>query len=404
MTEPLVLAVDFRSGKAEGVAAKPLRTRGDGENRLDRLLLEDTHAVVAYTEVHEHLVELVLVVRRRPEARAGGRKHVTVVVRALLLVVLKAPLRGRALLAVVHLDLRLQLLVGRPEPGALHAEGIEDLLLEVVLPLHAGHDLDNRRADVDAGVGVLHLRAGLEEKRRSGRNSGVLPERCAARPAAALDVGPLGARLEREAARVVEAHAHGEDVLRLDERLDAVGLASVYPESRELGKVFGDGIVEADLPLLDELRDRHAAEAFRLGALHVDVVGGDLALRGDICVAEARRLGHAVAVEHAHHAGELALLDIRGKRIGHICCPRVLDSVAGMRAATDHRHRGDESNHQFLHFLFLCCVFVLLEKGFMTLYQKTPAQTTRSGPRTMACRRGNCGVYLPWYENRERMF
>ncbi len=291
--------------------------------------------------------------RRRPKASASGRKNVAVVVRTLLLVVLETPFRGRALLAVVHLDLRLKLLVGRPEPGRLHAEGIENLLLEVVLPLHAGHDLDDRSADVDAGVRVLHLRAGLEEKRRSGRDSRRLPEGRAARPAAALDVGPLGARLEREAASVVEAHAHGEDVLRLDERPDAIALAAVHPERRKLGKILGDGVVEADLPIFHELRDSHAAEALRLRALHVDVVCGDLALRGDIGVAKARRLGHAVAVEHAHHARELPFFDIRRKRIGHICRPRVLDSVAGLRAAAGHRHRGDKSNHEFFH-LFPC--------------------------------------------------
>ena len=143
------------------------------------------------------------------------------------------------------------------------------------------------------------------------------------------------------------------DVLRLDERPDAIALAAVHPERRKLGKILGDGVVKADLSIFHELRDRHAAEALRLRALHVDVVCGDLALRGDICVAEARRFGHAVAVEHAHHARELPFFDIRRKRIGHICRPRVLDSVAGLRAAAGHRHRGDESNHEFFH-LFPC--------------------------------------------------
>ena len=78
----------------------------------------------------------------------------------------------------------------------------------------------------------------------------------------------------------------------------------------------------------------------------------------DIGVADARRLGHAVAVEHAHRAGELTFFNVWGESVRHVCGARVLDSVAGLRAATDHRHRGDESNHEFFH-LYPCVLLFI---------------------------------------------
>lgn len=104
-------------------------------------------------------------------------------------------LRGRVFHAVVHLHLRLEALVGRPERTGRHAERVEHALLEKGLPALAGHHLDDGRADVDAGVGVLHLRAGLEEQRTRRRDRRGLPQRRAAGPAAALEVALLRARI-----------------------------------------------------------------------------------------------------------------------------------------------------------------------------------------------------------------
>ena len=149
------------------------------------------------------------------------------------------------------------------------------------------------------------------EKPRSRRNRRRLTERRTARPAAALDVALLRANLEREAARMVQHHADRQRGLRLDKRLHVVLHAAVDPQRLELGQVLRDRIVETDLPLLDELRNRHAAEALRLRTLHERIVQRNRTLRARVGIADAVDLLSPVVVDDRNRARQLTVLDIR---------------------------------------------------------------------------------------------
>ncbi len=338
MSEPLVVAVLLGRAESERIAAHALRTRGDRENGLHGLLLEDARAVLADAEVHEHLVELDLVARGGPESGAGGREHVRAVVGTLFHGVLELPRRGRVLAAVVHLDDARELFVGRLEAGRVHAERQEHFLLQVLLPRHAANDLDDRSSNIDTRIGILRFRTRFKENGARRRDRRRLAERSAAGPAAALEVSLLGADFEREAAGVVQNHAHREDVLRLFERLDVVRHAAVHPQRREFGQIFRDGIVERDFAFLDELGDRHAAEALRLRTHHEHVVDRDRTFLRDVGVSDAVDLLDAVVVHDRNRAGELPPFDPR--------LQRVADDARPGRARPCRR---GGNNHQFVH-------------------------------------------------------
>ena len=356
MAEPLVFGVVLRRTETQRIAVvrlvvvvalHPLRTRRLREDGLHRILLEDSDAVLADTEVHQHLIELELVVRRGPETCAGGREDMRIVVGTLLPAVFDLNPRRLVRNAGVHLHLMGELGVRRPEPGVLHPERIKHLALEVVLPLEPRHDLDDRRTDIDAGVGIRRTRTRLEHDRTSRRDCRGLAKRSAARPAAATDVPLLRADLERKTARVVEAHADRQDILGLAQRADAVRLAVQDPQRLKLGQVLRDGIVQFDQPVLDQLRDRHAAEPLRLGTLHVDVVHLDRTLRLDVGIADAADLLDAVLVEDTDRAREMALLHIRRKGVLGERCSRIDGAIA--RTAPGEKRRADESDNEFIH-------------------------------------------------------
>ena len=94
-----------------------------------------------------------------------------------------------------------------------------------------------------------------------------------------------------------------------------IGFRRLDPKRLELGQVLGHGIVEVELPFLHENGDRHAAEAFRLRTLHIDVVQGDRTLGVGVGIAETGRLLDTILVEHADGPGQLAGINILLERV-----------------------------------------------------------------------------------------
>ena len=366
MAEPGILLVHFRSGESERVATHPLRTGRLGQQVLDGILLEDAHAVVAHAEIHQHLVELELIVGGGPESSTRGGEHVGVVVGTLLHIVLEPVLRRGVLHTVIHFDLGFELFVGRPEPGGGHAERKQNPLLEEILPALSGDHFNDSGADVDAGVGVLHFGAGFKQQRGGRRNRRGLAEGRAAGPAAALDVPLLGGDLEWESAGVVHDHADGEGRLRLDEGLHTVFVGFLDPERLEFRQVFRDRVIQIDLALFDQHGDGDTAETLGLGALHEHVIHGDGAFGRDVGISDAGGLLNAVFVEDVDGARELTFLDVGHQRVLGEGGVRLRRTVFHRLASGDERQSG-ETHQSFCELVHFASLVVTPAVGFLPL-------------------------------------
>ena len=140
---------------------------------------------------------------------------------------------------------------------------------------------------------------------------------------------------------MVHHHADGECVFRLDERSDSVFFGCFHPERFEFRQVLGDGIIQGNASFFDEHCNGHAAEAFGLRALHVDIVHRDRTLCCDIGISDAGIFLDAVFVEYADCARELSGLDKRSQCIFCKSCVGVFD-FRMEREAREERHRCDE--------------------------------------------------------------
>ena len=269
-----------------------------------------------------------------------------IVIGTLLHVVLPTVFRGGVFHAVVHFDLRFQLLVGRPEGTGLHPERKQHPLLQEIFPALSGHHLDDRGADINSGVGILDFGSRLKHQRRSRRDCRGLPQRSTSAPSAAFEISLLGANLKRETAGVVHDHADRQRVLRPFQGFDTVLVGNQNPEFPEFRKVFRDRIIQRNFTLFNQHRNRHAAETFGLRALHVDIVHRDRTPRSDIRIPDACRLLNPVLVEDVDRSRELSALHIRHQRI---LCKRGLrvhgTPVHRLTSGQD-RRRGDQ-HHTF---------------------------------------------------------
>ena len=151
----------------------------------------------------------------------------------------------------------LRRLLGDEEAGVGHAEGLEDLPLEVVVEPIPGHDLDQAPDDVRREA-VVPVGPRVEFQRVLRQQGRDLLERHAAllrfEGLRELVVDRM-ARKEptREARRVHEdiAHIHGAARSHLGDR--AVGLHLTHPEAAPLGDEAVDGIGELEEAALVEL-------------------------------------------------------------------------------------------------------------------------------------------------------
>ena len=251
---------------------------------------------------------------------------------------------GLVLLQVVHLDGSGQLLVGRVEGRVGHPQRIQHPLFEEHIPLLAGDDLDDRRSDVDAGVGIPFLGARLEEN-RAGGGFGGRHAQGDARPSQHA----LGGNLKGESAGVVHHILHGQDILGLDQCPDTVLVGGLDPERLEFRKVFVDRIVQGEFSLLNQHRDGHAAESLCLRALHEHLVQRHRDFLVDIGPSHAGRLLDAILVEDTDRARALALLDVGQDRLLSEMGPRILRFRKTKTCQEGDRRHPDPSGSDSVH-------------------------------------------------------
>ena len=264
-----------------------------------------------------------------------------VVVGTLLHIVLSAVFCRSVFYAVIHFDQCFELFVGRAEGAGSHAERQQNAFFEEIFPALSGDDFYDCGADVDSGVGVLDTSAGLEEQRRCGCDGGRLTQRGAAAPSAALDVALFCADFKRETAGVIHDHADCQCVFRFDESPHSIFFRRLYPKVLEFGQILRDRIVQRDPSFFDEHGNGYSAEAFGLGALHVNVIHGDGAFCCDICISDACIFLNAVFIEDADCAGKLSGLDKGSQRF--FCKSRVgVFDFRMEREAREEHHRCDE--------------------------------------------------------------
>ena len=110
---------------------------------------------------------------------------------------------------------------------------------------------------------------------------------------------------------MIEDHANRQHVLGLMKRLDAILVAVLNPKFLELRQILRHGIIEREFAFLDQLGNRHTAETLGLRALHEDIVEFDGAFLLDVCIADAASFLHAVVIEDADCARQLASVHIR---------------------------------------------------------------------------------------------
>ena len=210
--------------------------------------------------------------------------------------ILLKPLGRFAVLAGEQFYLAVQLLVRRPEPGVLHAKRVEDSLFQIVLPFHSGHGFHDCGTYVNAGVRIHFPRSRLEHDRRFCGNGCHLTYRRTTGPAASADIFALGTAFEWKSARMVKAHPDSQHIFRLVQCHCAVCLFIKHPERTEFRKIFGNGIIQRNLTLLNELRNGHPAKSLGLGALHEHVIHGDRALRSRVRIADAAGLLYTIII------------------------------------------------------------------------------------------------------------
>ena len=195
-----------------------------------------------------------------------------------------------------------------PEGGVGHAQRAEQALLHEVFVGEAADDLEHACGGVDAGVGILVLRARL----RGQRSLGIGLHRRGERQA--VERGLFFGRLERQAADVRKEIADRDRTRAGDRRI----LAGGDPLVLELRQVLLDGVVQRELAFVDEHHDGRGGDALRLRSdpEHGVRLHGLLGLairetdRGDV--------QHLVLVrDQGHRAGEFFALDERSQdRVG----------------------------------------------------------------------------------------
>ena len=311
MTEPFVLSIFLRSIKTKRITAHIIRASGLCKDAFHGLFLQYADTIIAHTKIHQHLVELQLVVGCCPKACSGRSKDMAIVVGTLLPAVFQTIHSWLAFLDIVHLNLGLQLLVGRPKPGRFHAKRVEHFLLQIVLPLHARNNLHDSTANVNARVGIHISCAWFKHNGRAGCDTGHLTKRRASRPASAANIRAFCTTFKGETACMVEHHTNRQHVLCFVERLDTILVAVLHPKFLELRQILRHRVVQRELTLLDEFRDGHTAEALRLRTLHKDIVEADGTFLLNVCITDATRLLHAIIVEDADCTREFASVNIR---------------------------------------------------------------------------------------------
>ncbi len=152
MTEPSVFVVHLGCGQSQRVSSEVLRAGGDSKDALDGFFLEYADSVFSDTQVHQHLVEFELVRSRCPESRSCRGMDMVAIVGSLFPIALKLVSGRRFFDALVHFDLRLELLGSRLEGGSGHSERLEDAFLKELLPRHLGYDFDDCGADIDSRI------------------------------------------------------------------------------------------------------------------------------------------------------------------------------------------------------------------------------------------------------------
>ena len=95
---------------------------------------------------------------------------------------------------------------------------------------------------------------------------------------------------------MIHTHSDCEDILGLVQHHCAVSLAVEHPECTEFRKIFGNGIIQRNLALLNELRNGHPAKPLGLGALHEHVIHSDRALRSRVRITDAACLLYTIII------------------------------------------------------------------------------------------------------------
>ena len=150
-----------------------------------------------------------------------------------------------------------------PEGGVLHAQRAEQPLVHEVFVGLAADDLEDARGGVDAGVGILVLRARLRHQRGLGIGLHRGGER------QAVERGLLFLGFERHAADVRKQVADRDRTRAGDRCFLARGDLLVL----ELRQVLLDRIVQRELTFVDKHHDRRGGDALGLRGDPEDGVG-----------------------------------------------------------------------------------------------------------------------------------
>ena len=319
--------------EAERILPQFGRSGTGRQDGFDGFFLEDADTVVAFAEVHQHFVELILVGGGGPESRARGRINIRSVVRQ------RHPRRKRlefrfpARFDIIHQNDVLELFVRRIERRRLHFQRIQHAFFEEDIPAFPGDRFDDRRADVDPGIGIFHSGPRFEQKGIGGGFTGRGADRDR-RPA----FFAFGRDFEREAAGMIHHHADRERVFGRDQSGFAVFALDRDFQILEFRQIFGHRIIQGKFAFFDQDRDRDAAEPFGLRTLHVKLVHADRDLLVRIGITEQSDFLFAVLIQNADGSGTFAGFEVGSEGVGGIMRAAVLRFLHGGAAVLRFLH------------------------------------------------------------------
>lgn len=193
--------------KAQRIFAEICRTGGGGEQIFDGGFFENTHTVFAFSEIHQHLVEAELIANRRPQSGSGRGENRRAVMGKRHPFVECPELRLFTGSKIVHGDRTGKLFIGGIEGSIFHSQRVKHPFFEELFPGLSGDGFDDRRADIDTGVGIFDRRAGFKKQRNGRGFPGGIPQ-----GKSGLTPFDLGGNLEIEAAGMVHHHADGKHI------------------------------------------------------------------------------------------------------------------------------------------------------------------------------------------------
>ena len=153
----------------------------------------------------------------------------------------------------------------------LHSKRVKHRLLEVNVPRHSGHDLDDGRRYVYAGIRIVHSSSRFKQQRAGGSYRGNLPEFGATRPTASADFGAFCADFKWKTAGMVKYHPDSQGIASKPENGGAVGAGLYDIEFFKFRQILRYRVIELYPALFYELCHSHAAESLGLGTLHIYV-------------------------------------------------------------------------------------------------------------------------------------